>query len=69
MKKALAVVLVLAFVSVLAFGQEIAVIVKTGQSGYWQNVQTGCFDAQKELRAKSPQALGYLPGSPVRVGR
>lgn len=55
MKKALAVVLVLAFVSVLAFGQEIAVIVKTGQSGYWQNVQTGCFDAQKELKAKSPK--------------
>src|SRR5271157_2584676 len=55
MKKALAVVLVLAFVSVLAFGQEIAVIVKTGNSSFWQNVQAGSFDAQKELKAKSPK--------------
>jgi len=34
MKKALAIFLALMFVSALAFGQEIAVIVKTGQSGY-----------------------------------
>jgi ribose transport system substrate-binding protein len=50
MRKALSVVLALAFTSMLAFGQEIAVIVKTGNSGFWQNVQTGCFDAQKELK-------------------
>jgi len=28
---------------------EIAVIVKTGNSSFWQNVQTGAMDAQKEL--------------------
>lgn len=31
---------------------EIAVIVKTGNSGYWQNVQTGAMAAQKELSAQ-----------------
>lgn len=36
-------------------GGEIAVIVKTGNSSFWQNVQTGAMDAQKELRAKSPK--------------
>jgi ribose transport system substrate-binding protein len=51
MKKALIILFALSFMSVLAFGQEIAVIVKTGNSGFWQNVQTGCFDAQKELKA------------------
>jgi ribose transport system substrate-binding protein len=51
MKKALIVLFALSFMSMLAFGQEIAVIVKTGNSGFWQNVQTGCFDAQKELKA------------------
>jgi ribose transport system substrate-binding protein len=50
MKKVLTVVLALAFMSMLAFGQEVAVIVKTGNSSFWQNVQTGCFDAQKELK-------------------
>ncbi len=34
---------------------EIAVIVKTGNSSFWQNVQTGAMAAQKELRAKSPK--------------
>lgn len=34
---------------------EIAVIVKTGNSSFWQNVQTGAFDAQKELKAKTPK--------------
>jgi ribose transport system substrate-binding protein len=34
--------------------QEIAVIVKTGNSGYWQNVQTGAMTAQKELSALTP---------------
>jgi ribose transport system substrate-binding protein len=34
---------------------EIAVIVKTGNSSFWQNVQTGCFDAQKELKALTPK--------------
>jgi ribose transport system substrate-binding protein len=55
MKKALIVVLGLAFMSMCVFGQEIAVIVKTGNSSFWQNVQTGCFDAQKALKAKSPK--------------
>jgi ribose transport system substrate-binding protein len=36
-------------------GGEIAVIVKTGNSSFWQNVQTGAFAAQKELKAKSPK--------------
>jgi ribose transport system substrate-binding protein len=35
--------------------QEIAVIVKTGQSSFWQNVQTGAFAAQKELQAQTPK--------------
>ena len=35
--------------------QEIAVIVKTGNSSFWQNVQTGAFAAQKELKAQTPK--------------
>jgi len=38
-----------------ADGGEIAVIVKTGNSSFWQNVQTGAMDAQKELKAKTPK--------------
>ena len=34
---------------------EIAVIVKTGNSSFWQNVQTGSFDAAKELKAQNPK--------------
>ncbi len=33
-----------------ACGGEIAVIVKTGNSGYWQNVQSGAIKAQDELK-------------------
>ena len=55
MKKALIVLCALAFMSALAFGQEVAVIVKTGNSSFWQNVQTGCFDAQKELKKLTPK--------------
>jgi ABC-type sugar transport system substrate-binding protein len=33
-----------------ADGGEIAVIVKTGNSSFWQNVQTGAMDAQDELK-------------------
>jgi ribose transport system substrate-binding protein len=36
-------------------GGEIAVIVKTGNSGYWQNVQAGAVAAEKELRATTPK--------------
>ncbi len=36
-------------------GGEIAVIVKTGNSSFWQNVQTGAFAAQKELKAQMPK--------------
>ena len=38
-----------------ASGGEIAVIVKTGNSGYWQNVQSGAINALKELKAQSPK--------------
>jgi ribose transport system substrate-binding protein len=55
MKKALIVLCALAFMSALVFGQEVAVIVKTGNSSFWQNVQTGCFDAQKELKKSTPK--------------
>jgi ribose transport system substrate-binding protein len=34
---------------------EIAVIVKTGNSSFWQNVQTGASDAQKKLKAQTPK--------------
>ena len=34
---------------------EIAVIVKTGNSSFWQNVQTGAFAAQAELKAQTPK--------------
>jgi len=34
---------------------EIAVIVKTGNSSFWQNVQTGASAAQKELNAQTPK--------------
>jgi len=55
MNKNLTVLLALALNSVLGFGQEVAVVVKTGNSSFWQNVQTGCNDAQKELRKASPK--------------
>ena len=55
MKKTLAVALALSFGSMLAVGQEVAVVVKTGNSSFWQNVQTGCFDAQKELKKTTPK--------------
>jgi ribose transport system substrate-binding protein len=38
-----------------ATGGEIAVIVKTGNSSFWQNVQTGAFAAQKELQSQTPK--------------
>lgn len=38
-----------------AEGGEIAVIVKTGNSSFWQNVQTGAIDAQNELKAQTPK--------------
>jgi len=53
MKKALLFIVAAIFVTASSFAQEIAVIVKTGNSGYWQNVQTGAFAAQKELRTQS----------------
>jgi ribose transport system substrate-binding protein len=34
---------------------EIAVIVKTSNSSFWQNVQTGAFAAQDELQAMTPK--------------
>ena len=34
---------------------EIAVIVKTGNSSFWQNVQTGAMAAQDELKAQTPK--------------
>ncbi|MEW5958124.1 MAG: ABC transporter substrate-binding protein [Chloroflexota bacterium] len=34
---------------------EIAVIVKTGNSSFWQNVQTGAFAAQAELKEQTPK--------------
>jgi ribose transport system substrate-binding protein len=67
MKKLLCALLALSLLAVSAFAagssetsassgaMEIAVIVKTGNSSFWQNVQTGCFDAQKELKAQSPK--------------
>jgi ribose transport system substrate-binding protein len=55
MKKLLLVLVALAFIAGFVSAQEIAVIVKTGNSSFWQNVQTGCFDAQKELKAKTPK--------------
>jgi ribose transport system substrate-binding protein len=36
-------------------GGEIAVIVKTGNSSFWQNVQTGAMAAQTELKAQTPK--------------
>ena len=55
MKRLLFILVALAFIAGFASAQEIAVIVKTGNSSFWQNVQTGCFDAQKELKAKTPK--------------
>lgn len=55
MKKALVLFLVLGLVAGGLFAQEIAVIVKTGNSSFWQNVQTGASDAQKELKKMSPK--------------
>jgi len=50
MKKAVLFVAGFALAASLSFAQEIAVIVKTGNSSFWQNVQTGASDAQKELK-------------------
>jgi ribose transport system substrate-binding protein len=36
-------------------GGEIAVIVKTGNSSFWQNVQSGAFAAQAELKKTTPK--------------
>jgi ribose transport system substrate-binding protein len=55
MKKLLFVLVALAFIAGALSAQEIAVIVKTGNSSFWQNVQTGCFNAQKELKAQTPK--------------
>ena len=55
MRKLLLVLVALAFIAGLASAQEIAVIVKTGNSSFWQNVQKGAFAAQKELKAQSPK--------------
>jgi ribose transport system substrate-binding protein len=55
MKKAVLFLAGFALLASFSFAQEIAVIVKTGNSSYWQNVQTGAFAAQKELKAKSPK--------------
>ncbi len=55
MRKLLFILVALAFIAGAVSAQEIAVIVKTGNSSFWQNVQTGCFDAQKELKAQSPK--------------
>ncbi len=55
MKKVALVLTALFMVCGLVAAQEIAVIVKTGNSSFWQNVQTGCFDAQKELKALTPK--------------
>jgi ribose transport system substrate-binding protein len=55
MNKTATVILSLALNSMLGFGQEVAVVVKTGNSSFWQNVQTGCFDAQKELKKSTPK--------------
>jgi len=54
MKKAAVLILALVFAAGVS-AQEIAVIVKTGNSSFWQNVQTGAFDANKELKALSPK--------------
>jgi ribose transport system substrate-binding protein len=40
---------------VSATGGEIAVIVKTGNSSFWQNVQTGAFAAAAELKGQTPK--------------
>src|SRR5512136_2587449 len=55
MKKLLCILIMVAFAFAAVSAQEIAVIVKTGNSSFWQNVQTGCFDAQKALKAKTPK--------------
>ena len=70
MKKALLLSLALVFLATTVSAQEIAVIVKTGNSSFWQNLQTGAFDANKELKAKTaklsvtflgPQADTMIP--------
>jgi ribose transport system substrate-binding protein len=55
MNKPATLLLSLALSPMLGFGQEVAVVVKTGNSSFWQNVQTGCNDAQKEMRKTAPK--------------
>jgi ribose transport system substrate-binding protein len=58
MKRALYLIVGLAFFTFFStglFADEICVIVKTGASSFWQNVQTGAMDAQKDLKKMSPK--------------
>ncbi len=50
MKKAVLFAVAFAFLIGGISAQEIAVIVKTGNSSFWQNVQTGASDATKDLK-------------------
>jgi len=55
MKKAVMFLAGFAFLASFSFAQEIAVIVKTGNSSFWQNVQTGASDATKALKKVTPK--------------
>ena len=55
MKKLLVLLVILAVVGGALSAQEIAVIVKTGNSSFWQNVQSGASSALKELQAQTPK--------------
>ena len=69
MKKLLIILVMVAFAAAAVSAQEIAVIVKTGNSSFWQNVQTGCFDAQKALKAKIAEAFRHVPWTAIREQR
>jgi len=55
MKKAVLFIAGFALLASFSFAQEIAVIVKTGNSSFWQNVQTGASDATKALKKTTPK--------------
>jgi hypothetical protein len=72
MKRALSLIVALAFFTFFStglFADEICVIVKTGASSFWQNVQTGAMDAQKDLKKMTPKlSVTFLGPQPRRSG-
>lgn len=65
MKKALALIVSLVVISTGVWAEEIALIVKTGNASFWQNLQKGAMDANKELKKSTPKLSVTFLGPPA----